>query len=337
MEMRRLGRTGTKVSALCIGAMTFGEGTNWMKGATCDSDADARLIFDRALDAGINFVDTANVYNSGRSEELLGEWLLGRRDAVVLATKMRMPTGPGPNDRGASRRAISLACEASLRRLRTDRIDLYQIHMQDTATPIEETLRALDDLQSAGKIVYAGCSNYTGFRLAESLWVADRAGLSPFVTVQALYNLVDRDLEREIVPACTSYGIGVLPWSPLASGFLSGKYHRGEAAPEGTRLSSWKDMMASKDNDRAWATLDAARAVAAKHGSTPSRVALAWVLQKPAVSSVIIGARTMAQLEDNLGAADLRLDAEDLAALEEASQPRLGYPYDFIRRFGVDL
>ena len=337
METRKLGRTGTKVSSLCLGAMTFGDGTAWMAGATCESDADARLIFDRALDAGITFIDTANVYNGGRSEELLGEWMLGRRDALVLATKCRMPMGPGPNDRGASRRAIILACEASLRRLRTDRVDLYQIHMQDPETPIEETLRALDDLQSAGKIVYAGCSNYTGFRLAESLWAADRLGVSPFVTVQALYNLVDRDLEREIVPACQAHGLGVLPWSPLASGFLSGKYRRGEQPAPGTRLSSWKDMMASKDNDRAWGSLDAARAVAAKHETTPSRVALAWLLRQPTVSSVIIGARTMDQLEDNLGAAALSLDDGDMEALDAASRPQLGYPYDFIRRFGVAL
>lgn len=337
MEMRRLGRTGTRVSSLCLGAMTFGEGKAWMKGAVCESDDVARRIFDKALEAGINFIDTANVYNGGRSEELLGQWMGDKRDQIVLATKFRMPMGEGANDRGASRRSIIAWCEDSLRRLQTDRIDLYQIHMQDPSTPIEETLRALDDLQSAGKIVHAGCSNFTGFRLAESLWTADRRGLSPFVTVQALYNLVDRDLEREIVPACKEHGLGVLPWSPLASGFLSGKYSRGQAPPAGARLDSWRDMLASKDNDRCWTSVDTLRSVAEKHGASPSRVALAWLLNQPTVSSVIIGARTEAQLDDNLGAASLALDVDDLRALDDASRPSFGYPYDFIRRFGVDL
>ena len=223
--------------------MTFGESRTFMKGVTAPDDV-ARRVFDAALAAGINFVDTADVYSAGRSEELLGEWIGGRREQVVVATKCRFPIGPdanGPNQSGLSRKHILKACEDSLRRLRTDYIDLYQVHMQDRAVPIEETMRALDDLVGAGKIRYAGCSNYTGYRLVESLWASDRRNFVRYDSVQLQWSLVARDTEREVVPACRTFGLGVLVWSPLGRGFLSGKYRRGQPPPPGTRLGEWKD------------------------------------------------------------------------------------------------
>jgi aryl-alcohol dehydrogenase-like predicted oxidoreductase len=334
MEKRSLGRSGLKVSSLCLGAMTFGEAKGFMKGVT-SSDADARRVLDAALDAGVDFVDTANVYSEGRSESLLGEWLVGRRARVVLATKCRFPTAgatepPWANDHGLSRASILKNCEDSLRRLRTDYIDLYQVHMQDGSVPIEETLRALDDLVTAGKIRYAGCSNYTGYRLVESLWAADRRGLGRFESVQLQWSHVVRDAEREVVPACRAFGLGVLVWSPLARGFLSGKYRRGEPPPAGSRLAEWKDSWSRLQGERSWAVLDVVRRVAARLGATPSSVALAWVLGRPETSSVIVGARDEQQLRDNLAAAQLRLAADDRRELDAASQPEWGYPQEFI-------
>jgi len=321
------------VSRLCLGAMTFGESRTFMQGVT-SPDEEARRMLDAALAAGINFVDTANVYSEGRSEELLGEWLGARRQRVVLATKCRFPIGPdasGPKQHGLGRRHLIQACEDSLRRLRTDYIDLYQVHMQDRSVPIEETLRAFDDLVSAGKIRYIGCSNYTGYRLVESLWAADRRGFVRYESVQMQWSLVSRDAEREVVPACRTFGLGVLAWSPLARGFLSGKYRRGEAPPEGTRLAAWRDTWARTASDRNFATLDAVRAVADKRGATPASVALAWLLRRPELTSIIIGARNERQLADNLACLDVTLDDTDLAALGAASEPEWGYPYDFIK------
>jgi len=336
MHYRSLGRSGLKVSTLCLGAMTFGEAdsTSFMHQLGCD-EATAFAIMRKALGAGINFIDTADVYGQdGLSERVIGRWFAAeqRRDEVVLATKFRFRMSPGPNGTGASRRRIVRACEDSLRRLQTDRIDLYQIHMQDIETPEEETLRALDDLVRAGKVLYIGCSNYAAYRLSDSLWTSKTEHLARFVAFQAQYSLVVRDLEREHAPLCAAHGVGILPWSPLAGGFLSGKYRRDMPAPEGTRLDKWKDRLAGFSSDRNWKILDAVDAVAKEHATTPAAVSLAWLLAKPAVTSVIFGARTIEQLDDNLKADELTLSAEQIKALDTASAFEVGYPYEMISR-----
>ena len=334
MEFRSLGRCGLKVTPLSLGAMTFGESQGFMKGVT-SPDVEARRLFDRALEAGINCVDTANVYSEGRSEELTGEWLLGRRQKIVLATKCRFPvTGPWnaalPHDYGLSRRHILEACEASLKRLKTDFIDLYQVHMQDTSVPIEETLRALDDLVHAGKVRYAGCSNYTGYRLVEALWTSDRRDFVRYESVQLQYSLLCRDAEREMIPACKAFGLGTLVWSPLARGFLSGKYTRDTPPPTGSRLAAWQDAWKLVASEKNFAIVDVVKEIAQAHGTTASAVSLAWVLAKPFVTSIIVGARTVQQLEDNVRALEVKLTAEEIARLDQVSKPAWGYPYDFI-------
>jgi aryl-alcohol dehydrogenase-like predicted oxidoreductase len=334
MEHRTLGRSGLQVTPLTLGAMTFGESEGFMKGVT-SSDDEARRVLDRALDAGIDTIDTANVYSEGRSEELLGRWLAGKRDRVVLATKCRFAAigvpghVPGPFDQGLSRKAIVRACEASLSRLRTDHVDLYQVHMQDRAVPIEETLRALDDLVRAGKVRYVGCSNYAGYRLAEAHFTARERGYSPYVSVQLQWSLIERGAEREVLPACRAFGVGTMIWSPLARGFLSGKYRRDEQPTEG-RLASWGDSWRAAATDRGWAILDRVRELAAAHSTTPAAVSLAWLLAKPETSTVVVGARTVAQLEQNLAALEVKLSPADMAALDEVSAPAWGYPYSFI-------
>src|SRR6185369_10494619 len=247
-----------------------------------------------------------------------------------LATKFRFRMGDGPNATGASRYRIVRTVEESLRRLKTDRLDLYQIHMQDIDTPEEETLRALDDLVRSGKVLYVGCSNYAAYRLMNSLWTSKVEHLTRFVTLQVEYSLVVRDIEREHLPLCRDTGLGVLAWSPLAGGFLSGKYQRSGAVPEGTRLAKMKDRYARFDNDLGWRALDAARAVASETSSTPAAVALAWLLSKPQVTSAIFGARDLSQLEDNVKATELTLSPQQLKRLDEASAFELGYPYAFI-------
>lgn len=334
MELRQLGRSGLKVSALSLGAMTFGESQTFMKGVTSPDDV-ARRVFDAAIDRGVNLVDTANVYSEGRSEELTGEWIKGKRDRVLLATKCRFPIGfgtrpVGPHDMGLSRKHILEACDASLKRLGTDVIDLYQVHMQDRAVPIEETLRALDDLVSQGKIRYFGCSNYAGYRVVESLWAADKRNTHRYESVQLQWSLAVRDAEREVLPACREFGLGVLVWSPLARGFLSGKYQRGQAPPPGTRLESWKDSFKGFDNDRSWNIVEKLGALAKRREATSSAIALAWLLAKKEVSTIIMGARDVAQLEDNLKALDVKLTAEDVKELDDVSKPDWGYPYSFI-------
>lgn len=335
MRYRQLGTTGTQVSVLCLGAMTFGEADekSFMHNVG-SSEAESFAVLDRALEAGINFVDSADVYGqNGLSERVLGAWMKARktRERVVVATKGRFRMAPGPNGTGASRMRITRAIDASLERLGTDRIDLYQIHMQDLRTPEEELMRALDDAVRAGKIVYFGASNYAAYRLMESLWVADKRNLSRFVTLQAQYSLAARTLEREHVPLCTKFGLGILPWSPLGAGLLTGKYQRGQTPPEGTRFAQWKERYKGFDNERNWTIVEALGAVAKELGKAPSQVALAWLLARPVVSSVIFGARTVAQLDENLGAADLELPAEAVARLDSVSAPELGYPYDFMK------
>jgi aryl-alcohol dehydrogenase-like predicted oxidoreductase len=336
MQYRNLGRSGLKVSTLCLGTMTFGEAVEgqMMHGIGSD-EATAHAILERALELGVNFVDTADVYGQdGLSERVLGSWFArtGRRDEVVLATKFRFRMAPGPLGTGASRRRIVQACEASLKRLRTDRIDLYQIHMQDIETPEEETLRALDDLVRAGKVLYLGASNYAAYRLVASLFIAEREHLTRFVSLQPEYSLVTRAIEREHVPACDRFGLGIIPWSPLAGGFLSGKYRRDEEPPAGTRLGKWKERLQGPEAERWWKVLGAVNQVADAMHVPPSQVALAWVLGRRAVTSAIFGARSLAQLEDNAAAAELRLAPEHVAALDAASEVPMGYPYEFLAR-----
>jgi aryl-alcohol dehydrogenase-like predicted oxidoreductase len=335
MELRRLGNSGLKVSVLSMGAMTFGESQTFMKGLTSEDD-EARRVFDRAIDLGMNLVDTANIYGDGTSEFLTGQWVKEKRDRVLLATKCRFPFGMGsgkpvgPFDQGLSRIHIMRACEESLRRLGTTHIDLYQVHMQDGSVPIDETLRALDDLVTQGKVRYIGCSNFTGYRLTESLWSAEKNRTHAFVSVQLQWSLIVRSAEREVLPACRRFGVGTMIWSPLARGFLSGKYKRSEAAPEGSRLAVWKDSMKSLDQQQNWAILETVDGLARKHETTSSAIALAWLLAKPETSTIVVGARTVAQLEDNAKALSVKLSADDVAALDTVSKPDWGYPYDFI-------
>ncbi len=335
MEYRNLGQSGVKVSSLCLGAMTFGEADekSFMHKVGSD-EATSHALLDRALSAGINFIDTADVYGQdGLSERVLGAWFsqdAGKREKVVLATKFRFAMGDTANKSGASRYRIVRCVEDSLRRLRTDRIDLYQIHMQDISTPEEETVRALDDLVSAGKVIYLGASNYAAYRLMDSLWIARHEHRARFVSLQANYSLVVRDLEREHVPLCRAHGLGILPWSPLAGGFLSGKYQRGQGGPAGSRLEQTKGRFGRYDNEHNWKVLDAVNAVAAETGATHSQVALSWLLGRETVSSVIFGARSAAQLDENLGAVSLKLDDAHRRRLDDASAIDLGYPYQFM-------
>ncbi len=334
MEYRSLGSSGLKVPVLCLGAMTFGEADekSFMHKVGADEKT-SFAIMSRALERGVNFIDTADVYGQdGLSERVVGSWMkeAKSRDRVVLATKFRFRMGEGPNSTGASRYRIVRTVEDSLRRLQTDRIDLYQIHMQDIETPEEETLRALDDLVRAGKVLYLGASNYAAYRLTDSQWVSRTEHLHRFVSLQMQYSLLVRDLEREHVPVCRQFGIGILPWSPLAGGFLSGKYRRNQPPPPGVRLEKWKERFADFATERGFRTLDAVNAIAKEKETTASAVSLAWLLAKPTVASVIFGARSVEQLDDNLKAADVTLSPDQVQRLDEASAIELGYPYKFI-------
>ncbi len=334
MEYRSLGGSGLKVPVLCLGAMTFGEADDksFMHKVGCDEQT-SFAIMSRALDRGVGFIDTADVYGQdGLSERVVGAWMANAkaRDRVVLATKFRFKMGDGPNASGASRYRIVRTVEESLRRLQTDRIDLYQIHMQDIDTPEEETLRALDDLVTSGKVLYLGASNYAAYRLTDSLWLSRTEHLHRFVALQMQYSLLVRDLEREHVPLCRKFGLGLLPWSPLAAGFLSGKYAKDAPPPAGARLEKWKERLGEYGTERGFRTLAAVQAIAAERETTPTAVALAWLLSRPAVTSVIFGARSLAQLDENLKAADLTLSAEEQKRLEDASAFDPGYPYKFI-------
>jgi aryl-alcohol dehydrogenase-like predicted oxidoreductase len=334
MEYRNLGSSGLKVPVLCLGAMTFGEADekSFMHKVGADEKT-SFAIMNRALEKGVNFIDTADIYGQdGLSEKVVGAWMheSKSRDKIVLATKFRFRTNDGPNGSGAARYRIVRTVEDSLRRLRTDRIDLYQIHMQDIDTPEEETLRALDDLVHAGKVLYLGASNYAAYRLTDSQWISKSEHLHRFVALQMQYSLLVRDLEREHVPLCEKFGLGILPWSPLAAGFLSGKYQRNAPPPPGVRLEKWKDRFAGYDNDRGWKTIDCVKAIAKEKETTASAVSLAWLLAKPTVTSVIFGARSIEQLDDNLTAADVKLSADQVKRLDEASAFDIGYPYSMI-------
>ncbi len=316
MEMRSFGRTGVKVSSLCLGCMMFGGKTTF---------EDSAAIIDRSLDAGINFIDTANVYNAGRSEEATGQALKrnGKRNTVFLATKVHGRMGDGPNDMNNTRRHIIEQCEASLRRLGTDWIDLYQIHRPQSDMAIDETLRALDDLVRSGKVRYLGASTFAAWQLIESLWVSKEYGLNRFVCEQPPYNLLDRRIERELLPMAQSYGFAIIPWSPLAGGLLSGKYSRNEPPPEDSRYANLdaNPMYRRRMNDNIWDVIEGLERVAEGKGVAISQLALGWVLQQPGVTSPIIGPRTMEQLEDNLKAADVTFTAEELKEIDRIVRP----------------
>jgi aryl-alcohol dehydrogenase-like predicted oxidoreductase len=328
VEYRTLGSSGCAVSTLTLGTMTFGRETD-------EEVSHAQL--DRFLDVGGTLVDTADVYTDGASEEIIGRWLgkqpPGVRERVVLATKGRFPMGEGPNGVGLSRRHLTDALHASLRRLGVDTIDLYQLHAHDSWTPIEETLRFLDDAVRAGKIHYVGLSNFLGYQLQRAVDVAEHRNLTVPVTLQPQYNLLVREIEWEIVPAAEANGLGLLPWSPLGGGWLTGKYRQDERPAGSTRLGENPDQGMEaygrrSDAQRTWDVVEAVRAVAEGRGASMAQVALAWLVDRPAVTSVILGARTLEQLEDNLGAAGLHLSAEETARLDEASDPApADYPY----------
>ncbi len=331
MELRYLGSTGLKVSTFCMGTMTFGERWQERLGAFGQETADAMV--DRCLDAGINFFDTANVYSYGESETILGKALGDRRKDAVIATKvrMRMPDEGHPNDEGLSRRHIVRQCEDSLRRLDTDWIDLYQVHAWDPATPVEETLRALDDLVASGKVRYIGVSNYAAWQLMKSLWASDVGGFARFETLQALYNLTNRDIEHELVPLCEDQGLGILPWSPLAQGFLTGKYRR-DSRPDEGRMKDGPSSLLRFEEKAYYDLIDLMEEVAEGHRGTIAQVALNWLRARSAVCSVILGARTIEQLEEDLAAAAWELSDEEVDRLDEASRPRTPYPQHMITR-----
>jgi aryl-alcohol dehydrogenase-like predicted oxidoreductase len=326
MEYRQLGRSGLRVSTITLGTMGFG-GSGWAAAVGKIDVQGARRQIDMARDAGVNLFDTADVYSSGASEVILGQALGSNRQDVLLATKVRMPMGDGPNDAGLSRHHIIRAAEASLRRIGCDYIDLYQVHEWDGQTPLEETLAALDHLVSSGKVRYIGCSNYAAWQLMKALSISEREGLERFVSQQVYYSLQARDIEYEIVPLCVDQGLGILVWSPIAGGLLSGKYRRGVEAPPGSRhLGEWSEPPVY-DQDKLYDTIEELVAIGADHGVSAAQVALAYTMAKPAVTSVIVGARTTEQLADNLAAAELTLSADEMDRLDAVSAPPLLYPY----------
>jgi aryl-alcohol dehydrogenase-like predicted oxidoreductase len=326
MEYRQLGRSGLMVSVLSLGTMTFGGRTVFRKVGATDV-AGARRQVDLCIAAGVNLFDTANVYSDGLSEEILGEALEGRRDDVLLATKARMVVGSGPNDGGASRFHLIRECEKSLRRLRTDRIDLYQIHEWDGRTPLDETMEALDSLVRSGKVRYIGASNYSGWHLMNALATSERHGYARFASQQIYYSLQARDAEYELIPVAIDQGLGILVWSPLAGGLLSGKYRRGQQPPDGSRhLNNWGEPPVY-DEEQLYTVIDVLVEIAGAKKVSPAQIALAYLLRRPGITSLVIGARTEEQLSDNLTAANVTLSTEELGRLEAASQPRLPYPY----------
>jgi len=326
MDYRQLGRSGLRVSCLSLGTMTFGgRGVFGKVGAT--GAAEARRQVDQCLEAGVNLIDTADMYSDGLSEEIVGEVIRGRRDRILVATKVRMAMGDGANDAGLSRQHLIEGCEASLRRLGIDHIDLYQVHEWDGQTPVEETLEALDLLVRSGKVRYVGCSNFSGWQLAKSIGIAERRGLPRYASQQIHYSLQARDAEYELVPAGLDLGVGIMVWSPLAGGLLSGKYRRGQDPPAGSRhLTDWGEPPV-RDTDQLYDIVDALVEIGEDRGVSAAQVALAWLLGRPGVATIVVGARTGEQLADNLAAADITLTDDERASLDEVSAPPLIYPH----------
>jgi aryl-alcohol dehydrogenase-like predicted oxidoreductase len=327
MEYRLLGRSGLKISTLTMGTMTFG-GQGWAKMVGDLGVTEARRLVDLCIDAGVNLIDTADVYSQGVCEEILGEIIGGpRKDGVLIATKARFRMGDGPNDTGLSRYHLIGACEASLRRIKTDVIDLYQLHEWDGQTPLEETMEALDTLVRQGKVRYVGCSNFSGWHIMKALGVSEREKRERFVSQQIHYTLEARDAEYELLPISIDQGLGVLVWSPLAAGLLSGKHRRNQAAPEGSRqFSGWTEPPI-RDENRLWNIVETLVAIADERGVSAAQVALAWLIGRKAVTSVIIGGRTEAQFKDNLAAAELKLTEQERSRLDAVSLPPVLYPY----------
>jgi len=335
MQYRQLGRTGLRVSTFTLGTMGFG-GTGWASPVGKIDVAGAREQIAIARDAGVNLIDTADVYSAGLSEEILGEALGDSRDDVLIATKVRMPMGDGQNDAGLSRHHIIRGVEGSLRRLGTDYIDLYQVHEWDGQTPLEETLTALDDLVRSGKVRYIGCSNYAAWHMVKALGISDARQLERFASTQVFYSLANRDIEAEIVPAAVDQGVGILVWSPLAGGLVSGKYRRGVQAPEGSRhLSEWNEPPIH-DEDKLYDSIELAVKIGESHGVSAAQVSLAYIAQKPGVTSLVVGARTPEQLRDNIAAADLELSADEVKALDDVSGDPLRYPFWHHRNTSTD-
>jgi aryl-alcohol dehydrogenase-like predicted oxidoreductase len=317
MEYRRLGHTGLKVSEVCLGTMTFGQGAD---------EAESKRMVDRAIDAGVNFFDTADSYGGSQSEGFLGQALKGRTRDMVVATKFFNPMGKGPNDSGMSRFHIMNALEDSLKRLQMDHVDIYYIHHVDEQTPLDEMLRAMDDLVHQGKVRYIACSNYEAWRLAEALRISDVNNLARFVCYQPQYSLVVRDIEEELIPMCQLNGLGVVVWSPLAGGFLSGKYQPGQRILPGSRSEEAWSFPGNYFADNADEILEALLQVSGNLARSPAQVALRWVLEQPAITSVITGARKLTQLEDNLNASGWHMETEALRRLNEISRLRERYP-----------
>jgi aryl-alcohol dehydrogenase-like predicted oxidoreductase len=335
MEYRFLGKTGLKVSELCLGAMTFGRET---------TEEVSHQILDCFVEAGGNFIDTADIYTRGASEEIVGRWLKGKaRDDFVIATKVRFPMSEGPNDLGLSRKHILAGVQASLRRLNTDYIDLYQVHCWDHTTPLEETLSTLDSLVRSGKVRYLGASNHSGWQLQKAIDVSRHMGWEAYVCLQPLYNLLDRQIELELLPVCQNEGLGIIPWSPLRGGWLTGKYRRDMATPpQGTRLEvatehGWSEAWEEYNNEHTWSVLDVLLDVAEETDRSPAQVALNWLLQRPGVTAPIIGARTLGHVESNLGASGWSLSNDQMERLNQVSEKKLPwYPYGMIAQFKRD-
>lgn len=332
MKYKPLGKSGLFVSELCLGTMVFGE--NSSRGTKQHT---AEKIIHKFLDMGGNHIDTANVYARGRSEEIVGKAIRDRRSKIVLATKVRFSMGDGPNEQGLSRHHMVQSVEDSLRRLQTDVIDMLYAHCWDPITPLEETLRTFDDLVTSGKVRYVGVSNFKAWQLMKSLTMSDAHGWVRFVAAQYQYSLVERNIEHEITDICLTEGLGLTPWGPLGGGYLSGKYQPGEKPEEG-RLSMMPDETEEAWHRRAiernWSILQVVDEIAKAHQTTHSQVALAWTIRQPAVSSVIMGVRTLAQLDDNLAASNVSLTSEELGRLDQVSKPEARYPYRFIEQYG---
>ena len=334
MDYKHLGGSGLKVPVLSFGTATFGGVGDFFKAWGSTDVAEAKRLIDICLEHGVNFFDTANVYSRGRSEEVLGAALAGRRADVLIGTKATFPMTDSPNDIGSSRYSLIRACEASLRRLGTDCIDVYYMHGFDATTPVEETLSALDDLTRSGKIRYIGCSNFSGWHLMKSLSVSERYGWSRYVANQAHYSLASREFEWELMPLALDQKVGTVVWSALAGGALSGKMRRGQPVPADSRLSQ-ADFLAGTRSDKLYDTLDVIDQIAAETGKTVSQVALRWVLQRPTIVSIVVGARNEAQLKENLGAVGWSLDARQMERLDSASEVQPIYPYWHQRSFAA--
>lgn len=334
MQYRYLGNSGIKVSEICFGTMTFG-GTGYWKNIGATNQTDANELVELAIENGINFFDTADIYSNGLAEEILGKALGTKRQNVIIATKVYGRMSNGLNDIGLSRHHIIEACNASLKRLKTDYIDLYQVHNFDPFTPLEETLNALTELVKSGKVRYIGCSNFTGWQLMKAIAISEKYNLEKFITLQAYYSLMARELELELIPLCNDQKIGILPWSPLAGGFLTGKYRRNMPRPEGARRSNPENQFLQFDEEKGYDIIEVLDGVAKNHNATVSQVALRFLLEKQVVSSIIIGVRTKAHLLDNIRASNWKLTDEEIKSIDMISKPPRLYPYwmqEFVQR-----